>query len=137
MTLPTKRLAAASIDEYLEALPQEQRIALEKLRKIIKSLVPKAEEVISYHIPTFKYNGKLVAFAAFKDHCSFFPLNSTLVKELSEDLKDYKTAPGTIQFTVNKPLPAALVKKIVVARMKENEEIVLAKEQNKPTAKKP
>lgn len=135
MTIATKRLAA-SIDEYLEALPQEQRIALEKLRKTIKSLVPKAEEVISYQIPTFKYNGKLVAFAAFKDHCSFFPLNSTLIKELSEDLKDYKTAPGTIQFTVNKPLPAALVKKIVVARMKENEEIVLAKEQNKPTAKK-
>lgn len=136
MTSTTKRLAAASIDEYLEALPEEQRIALEKLRRTIRSTVPKAEEVISYQIPTFRYKGKLVAFAAFREHCSFFPLNSTLIKELSEDLKDYKTAPGTIQFTVDQPLPAALVKKIVVARMKENEEIVLTEEQKKAPVKK-
>lgn len=136
MKQATKNIPPATIDAYLNALPEEQSIALEDLRKTITSIVPKAEEVISYQIPAFKYNGKLVAFAAFKDHCSFFPLNSTLIKELSEDLKDYKTSPGTIQFTVDKPLPSALVKKIVEARMKENEAILLAKKEKKAAIKK-
>jgi uncharacterized protein YdhG (YjbR/CyaY superfamily) len=130
------KAAPTTIDEYLAAVPEVQRGALEKLRKTIKSVAPKAEEVISYQIPTFKYNGGLVAFAAFKNHCSFFPMNSTLTKAFSEDLKEYKTAPGTIQFTVDKPLPTQLVKKIVRTRMAENEAKLLLKEEKKAASKK-
>jgi uncharacterized protein YdhG (YjbR/CyaY superfamily) len=127
MEKETNRLLSASFNEYMQALPEKERIVLEELRNAVRSMVPDAEEVISYGIPTFKCNGKLIGFAAFKNHCSLFPLNSTLTTELSEHLKDYKTSPGTIQFTVDKPLPVSLIKKIVMARMRENEAILLAK----------
>ncbi|MGI8584728.1 MAG: iron chaperone [Chitinophagaceae bacterium] len=110
-----------SVEEYLMDVPDDKRIALEKLRKTIESIVPNSEEFISYGMPTFKYNGPLVSYAAFKEHCSLFPWNSTLINKFSEELKPFKTSKGTIQFTVDKPLPSALVKKIVKARMKENE----------------
>ncbi|MBC7861612.1 MAG: DUF1801 domain-containing protein [Bacteroidia bacterium] len=96
------------------------QIVLEKLRHTIRTTAPAAEELISYGMPAYKLHGMLVYFAAFKNHCSFFPGNSSLVKELQDELKPYKTAKGTIQFTVEKPLPASLVKKIVKLRMKEN-----------------
>lgn len=121
-----KSKTAASVDEYMENIPEKERIVLEKLRKTIRSVAPKAEEVISYQIPTFKYNGGLVSYAAFKNHCSLFPWNAGLIKKI-EELKNYSTSKGTIHFTVDKPLPVALVKKIIKARMKENEEKVLAK----------
>ena len=121
-----KSKTAASVDEYMENIPEKERIVLEKLRKTIRSVAPKAEEVISYQIPTFKYKGGLVSYAAFKNHCSLFPWNAGLIKKI-EELKNYSTSKGTIHFTVDKPLPVALVKKIIKARMKENEEKVLAK----------
>ena len=121
-----KSITAASVNEYMENIPEKERAVLEKLRKTIRSVVPKAEEVISYQIPTFKYNGGLVSYAAFKNHCSLFPWNAGLIKKI-EELKNYSTSKGTIHFTVDKPLPVALVKKIVKARMKENEERALAK----------
>ncbi len=115
-----------TVDEYLSALPEEIRSVLIHLRKTIKSTAPKAEEVIRYGMPGYKYYGALVYFAAFKNHCSFFPGSSQVIK-LYEELKSFKTAKGTIQFTIDKPLPATLVKKIVKARMKENEERFMMK----------
>jgi len=109
-----------SVDEYLEALPADVRSVLEKLRSTIKSVAPDAEELISYGMPGYKYYGPLVYMAAFKDHCSFFPGSSQIIR-LFDELKAYRTAKGTIQFTVDKPLPASIVKKIVKARMAENE----------------
>lgn len=114
--------AYTTVKEYLKEVPEDKLAALEKLRKTIRSVVPNAEECISYGMPTFKYfNKSLVGYAAFKKHCSLFPYNSTLVKKYAEELKEYKTSKGTIQFTVDKPLPILLIKKIVKERMKENE----------------
>ncbi len=111
-----------SVDEYLAAVPKDQRAALQKLRKTIRSLIPDATEVISYRIPTFDYNGRhLVAFAAFKEHCSLFPMSYSTIRTHAAKLKRYYVAKGTIRFTPDKPLPAALVKSIVKARIAENE----------------
>ncbi len=113
---------AADVESYLAACPQPHRLTLEKLRATIRSVVPKeTTEAISYGMPTFKYKGGLVAYAAFKNHCSFFPMSGRLLEEFAEDLEDYKTSKGTIQFPVDKPLPAALVKKIVKAKLELNE----------------
>jgi len=125
---------AKTIDEYLDALPEKEMMALHKLRKVIKSVAPHAEEVISYGMPAFKYHGMLVYFAAFKNHCSFFPGSSQIIK-LYDELKPFKTAKGTIQFTADKPLPVALVRKIVKARMEENEARQIAKQLNKAGGK--
>jgi uncharacterized protein YdhG (YjbR/CyaY superfamily) len=105
-------------DSYLALQPEKVRGVLEKLRQTIKSSAPEAEEVISYGMPAFRYHGILVYFAAFKNHCSLFP--GSIVEKMKNELKDFKTSKGTIQFTAEKPLPAALVKKIVKARVKEN-----------------
>lgn len=105
-------------DSYLALQPEKARDVLEKLRQTIKSSAPEAEEVISYGLPAFRYHGMLVYFAAFKNHCSFFP--GSIVEKMKNELKNYKTSKGTIQFTAEKPLPTALVKKIVKARVKEN-----------------
>lgn len=115
-----KTVVAKDIDEYLSTLPVDVREMLQNLRTTIKSVAPKAKEVISYAMPAFKYYGMLVYFSAFKNHCSFFPANSSLIAKLEKELKPYRTAKGTIQFTVDRPLPATLVKKIVKERMKEN-----------------
>jgi uncharacterized protein YdhG (YjbR/CyaY superfamily) len=118
----TKRdVTAKNIDGYLAALPDEVRFALEKLRKTIKAAAPKAEEVISYQMPAFKYHGPLVFFAAFKSHCSLFVASKTILKTFATELKPFHTAGTTIHFSPENPLPATLVKKIVKARIKENE----------------
>ena len=109
-----------TVDDYLAALPQEARATLEKIRKTIKAVAPKATEVISYQIPMYKHHGMLVGFAAFKDHCSFFP-GAKPISTYKDELKAYKTSKGTIRFPIGKPLPAALVKKLVKARIAENE----------------
>jgi len=111
---------AKNVDEYLAALPEEARVTLEKIRKAIKAAAPKAAEVISYQMPMYKLNGMLVGFAAFKDHCSFFP-GAKPIATHKDELKAYKTSKGTIQFPIGKPLPAALVKKLVKTRIAENE----------------
>jgi uncharacterized protein YdhG (YjbR/CyaY superfamily) len=109
-----------TIDDYLEGLPADKRAALEKLRKTIRAAAPKAEECISYQIPAFRQNGVLVGFGATANHCAFFPFNSTTVTAHKEDLKGFDTSKGTIRFTPDKPLPAALVRKLVKARLAEN-----------------
>ncbi|HEV2349500.1 MAG TPA: DUF1801 domain-containing protein [Terriglobia bacterium] len=114
--------APSTVDEYLAGVPEPQRTTLKKMRAVIRSLVPaEATECISYGIGGFKYKGPLVWFAAFKDHCSFFPGNSTLIAEFKDDLKGFPTSKGTIRFPVDQPLPAALLKKIVQARVKQND----------------
>jgi uncharacterized protein YdhG (YjbR/CyaY superfamily) len=95
---------------------------LNKSRAVIRSAVPpEATETISYRIPTFKYKGSLVAFAAFSNHCSLFPMSGSLIEAFKKELKDFHTSKGTIQFPVDKPLSAALVKKLVKARIAQNE----------------
>jgi uncharacterized protein YdhG (YjbR/CyaY superfamily) len=113
--------AAKNIDEYLAAVPPTARAALEKLRKTIRAAAPKATEVISYQIPIFKYLGPLVGFAAFKNHCSFFVMGTSVMRAHKHELEPYPTATATILFPAEKPLPVALVKKLVRARIKENE----------------
>ena len=112
---------AQTIDGYLAGLPEDQRVALERLRKIIRSVAPDAEECISYQLPAFRLGGKaLVAFGATARHCSFFPMSSSIVETHQEELSDFDTSKGTIRFQPDKPLPAALVRKLVKARIAEN-----------------
>lgn len=113
--------AAKTVDEYLSNTPEPARIRLQHLRSVIQSVVPKeATEVISYRIPMFKFRGMLVGYAAFAKHCSLFPTGSGVIEKFAKELKNYKTSRGTIQFPSDKPLPDALVKKIVRERVKEN-----------------
>jgi uncharacterized protein YdhG (YjbR/CyaY superfamily) len=110
------------VDEYLAAIPEPARSTLTKLRATIRSAVPPdATEAISYGMPAFKYKGALVGFAAFTNHCSLFPMSAALIDALKDELKGYQTSKGTIRFALDKPLPAALVKKIVKARIAQNE----------------
>jgi uncharacterized protein YdhG (YjbR/CyaY superfamily) len=110
-----------TIDEYLEKLPTEDRESLERLRNIIKSIVPDATEEISYQIPVFRHSGKyLVGFGASKKFCSFYVMNGSFVYEHQTELADYECTKSAIHFTSQKPLPAALVKKIVKARLEQN-----------------
>src|SRR5882724_7119298 len=109
-----------TIDEYLAPLSADKRAALEKLRKIIRAAAPKAEECISYQIPAFRLNGRmLVGFGATANHCAFYPMNSSTVESYKEELKGFKTSKGTIRFQADKPLPTALVRRLVKARIAE------------------
>jgi uncharacterized protein YdhG (YjbR/CyaY superfamily) len=124
VTVPptTGHAKAPDVETYLAWCPEPHRNTLKKIRAMIRSVVPKeTTEEISYGMPTFRYKGGLVGYAAFKQHCSFFPMSGRLVEEFTKDLKDYKTSKGTIQFPVDKPLPAALVKKMVKARVVQNQ----------------
>jgi uncharacterized protein YdhG (YjbR/CyaY superfamily) len=108
-------------DEYIAKIPEPARTTLKKVRAVIRSVVPRGTtEIISYGMPAFKHNGVLVWFAAFSKHCSLFP-GSSVLRAFQDELKGYATSKGTIQFPVDKPLPAALVKKLVKARIAENE----------------
>ena len=108
-----------TIDAYIASSPEDVREKLEKLRRVIKGTAPGAEEAISYGIPTFKLNGNLVHFAAFKDHISFFPTSSP-IPFFKRELGPYKLSKGTIQFPIGKPIPFGLVRKIVKFRVAEN-----------------
>ena len=111
-----------TIDEYLAALSDDKRAALEKLRKTIRAAAPKAEECISYQLAAFRLNGRmLVAFGATANHCAFYLMSSSTVEAHKDELKDYDTSKGTIRFQADQPLPAALVRKLVKARIAENE----------------
>ena len=111
---------AKNVDEYLAGVPEKARTTLEKLRRTIKAAAPMASEGISYQMPMYKHHGMVVGFAAFKNHCSIFP-GAAVMDAFREELKPYDTSKGTIRFPVDKPLPATLVKKLVRARIKENE----------------
>jgi uncharacterized protein YdhG (YjbR/CyaY superfamily) len=106
-----------NIDDYLARVPEPARGTLKKLRAAIRSAAPRdATETISYGIPAFKYKGVLVWFAAFSNHCSLFP-TAAVIEAFKDDLKGYSTSKGTIHFPTDKPFPAALVRKLVKARV--------------------
>ena len=114
-------LVPKNVDEYLAGVPEPGRNTLNKLRAAIRSaLPPEATETISYRIPVFKHKGVLVWFAAFSNHCSLFP-TASVVKAFKNDLKGFSTSKGTIHFPADKPLPTALVKRLVKARVAQNE----------------
>src|SRR5262249_29395241 len=111
-----------TIDEYLAAVSADKRAALETLRQAIRSAAPKAQEYIGYGLAAFRLDGKpLVAFGATAKHCAFCPMSSSTVTDHKDELKAYETSKGTIRFQADKPLPAALVRKLVKARIAENE----------------
>lgn len=109
-----------TIDEYLAPLSADKRAALERLRQVIRSAAPNAEECISYGVPAFRLNGMLVGFGAGAKHCSLFLMNGHTVDACGDLLAGYDTSKGTIRFTPDRPLPAALVRKLVKARIAEN-----------------
>ncbi len=110
-----------TVEQYLAAVPQPARGALNKVRATIRSVVPaETQEVISYGIPAFKHKKVLVWYAAFADHCSLFPTASVIAK-FKDELKRYRVSKGTIQFPTDKPLPAMLLKKMVKMRLAEVE----------------
>lgn len=114
----TKPSARTQIDATLAALPADQRTALQSLRETIAAAAPGAEETISYGMPAFRYHGRpLVAFAAFKAHCSLFPMSSAFIEAHRDDFAAWATAKGTIRFQPSRPLPCELVTTIVLARM--------------------
>lgn len=118
---PQKESTIADVDAYLAKVPEPARSTLQKLRALIKAAAPKeATEGIGYGIATFRYKGGLVAYAAFKNHCSFFPMQASLIDKMKDELEGYQTSKGTLQFAQDKPLPAALVRKMVKARIEEN-----------------
>lgn len=116
----SKRSKPESIEEYMAEFPAEVRIQLEKVWAAVKGAAPKAENAISYGIPTLKMNGNLVHFAAFKNHIGFFPTSSG-IRNFKTELARYECSKGTVRFPIGKPMPLSLIRKIVKFRVKENE----------------
>lgn len=113
---PKSRAKPKTIDQYLARLPEEQRAALERLRKTIRRIVPSAEECISYQMPAFRFDGRmLVWFGATAKHCAFYPGGA--VEEFQAELRDFRTSKGTVRFQPDHPIPVALVRKLVKARI--------------------
>jgi len=110
------------VSEYFAAAPTQSRPSLKKLRAMIRAVVPDAAEVMYYQMPAFKGNRTIVAYGAFSDHCSLFPLSSSVLEKFSKELAGYETSRGTIRFPFDRPLPATLVKRIVRARIAQNAE---------------
>jgi uncharacterized protein YdhG (YjbR/CyaY superfamily) len=119
---------AKDVDEYLNEQTADVKRTLQKVREAIKTAAPKAEEVISYGIPTYKFKGPLVHFAAFKDHCSFVVVSKSVAELFRDEFKNYKFSGRTVHFTPENQLPADLIKRIVKIRIKENKELAGIKE---------
>jgi uncharacterized protein YdhG (YjbR/CyaY superfamily) len=112
---------ATSVEDYLAALPDERRSAVQELRRTIRAAAPEATELISYQMPAFRSHGQfLVSYAAFKNHYSLFPASESVVDGLGEELKPHLSGKGTIRFPADEPIPSALVTKIVKIRFAEN-----------------
>ena len=112
-------MTSNEIDRHLAKIQQPHRSTLEKLRSLIREEIPEAEEVISYGFPGYKLNGKIICgFDAFKNHCSFFPHSSLVIPELENELVNYKTSKGAIQFDIGKTLPKTLVRKLIRTRIR-------------------
>jgi uncharacterized protein YdhG (YjbR/CyaY superfamily) len=117
-----KKAPVKTVDEYLKQVPEPARSTLNKVRAAVRAAVPaETAEVISYRIPAFKietpkHQGMIVWYAAFADHCSLFP-TASVIEQFKQELEGYRVSKGTIHFPVDKPLPAALLKKMVKARL--------------------
>jgi uncharacterized protein YdhG (YjbR/CyaY superfamily) len=112
-----------TMDEYIAAFPKNVQVILENLRQVIKESAPGAEEAMAYGIPTFRLNGNLVHFAAYKNHIGFYPTSSGIAA-FKKELSPYKQSKGTVQFPIDRPMPFALIKKIVRYRVKENLRVI-------------
>lgn len=120
-----------TVDEYLKQIPAKERAVLKKIRKTILEAVPDAQEKISYQMPGYMYHGHLVFFAMQKNYCSLYALGRTVLKQFEKELKSFEVKGLTIHFTAEHPLPLALIKRMVKARAKQNEE-----KKKKPAKKK-
>jgi uncharacterized protein YdhG (YjbR/CyaY superfamily) len=115
-----KIVSKEEVDAYLAALAEPKRSTLEALRKTILEIVPEAEQGISYGVPAFRLAGKVVAgFAAFKNHLSYLPHSGSVFPELGDEIAQYKTSTGALQFPVDRPLPKALVRKLIATRRRQ------------------
>jgi uncharacterized protein YdhG (YjbR/CyaY superfamily) len=111
-------VSVAEIDEYLLAVDQPKRGTLQALRRAILDIVPEAEQVISYRVPAFRVQGKVVAgFAAFKDHLSYLPFSGSVLEQLGDELHGYTMTKSALHFPVDRPLPKSLVKKLIAVRL--------------------
>lgn len=128
--------ALSTVEEYMAGLEPVVRNTMEKMRKMIRQAAPKAEEKISYMMPAFLQNGPVAFYSAFKNHCSYYTASHAIMRQFKEELKDYHTSGVTIHFPQDKPLPAALVKKLVHAKLVENEARFAAKQAAKTAKKK-
>jgi uncharacterized protein YdhG (YjbR/CyaY superfamily) len=117
---------ARDVDAYIAATPEPARAMLKTMRRIVKAAAPKAVEMISYGIPLYKYQGHLTAFAAFKRHVGFYVMSKRLMAAYKDEFAPYKKAIATVQFPIGQPIPVALVRKVVKARIQENEARVKA-----------
>jgi uncharacterized protein YdhG (YjbR/CyaY superfamily) len=124
-----------TVDSYIAATPEPARGMLEKIRALVRKTAPAEAERISYGIPSFYYKGGLVAYGAFSKHCSFFPMGGSALETLGDAVKEYRTSKGTLQLPFDKPLPVALLKKIVKARAVQNEERAVRKTSAKKRSK--
>ena len=107
----------SEVDDYLAALPDDQRAALQQLRETILSILPDAQEVMSYGMPGYRIDGEVVAgYAAFRHHLSYFPHSGSVLAELADDVADYKQTKSALHFSTATPLPKALVRKLIRAR---------------------
>ena len=111
--------AFTTIDEYIAGFPEHIQAILEQMRQTIRETAPDAQEAISYQIPTFKLNGNLVHFAAFKKHIGFYPASSG-IEAFKDELASYEFAKGSVKFPLTEPIPFDLVRRIVAYRVEEN-----------------
>lgn len=128
--MEANRKQPITIDAYIACFPEETQLILQKVRKTIREAAPDATEAISYGMPTFKLNGNLVHFAAYKHHIGFYPAPSG-IERFKEPLSKYKSAKGSVQFQLNEPIPYALIMEIVAFRRRENKKMLIPKEKNK------
>ena len=114
------RMSKQEVDEFLANLDEPKRTALQQLRQTIQSIVPEAEEGISYGMPAYRLRGKVIAgFAAFKNHLSYLPHSGSVFAEIPDDVAGYVTSKGALQFPIDRPLPKALVKKLIAIRLRQ------------------
>jgi uncharacterized protein YdhG (YjbR/CyaY superfamily) len=121
----TSKKRFETIDEYIATFPRNVQEILEELRRTIQDSAPGARETIAYQIPTFKLDGNLVHFAAFKNHIGFYPTSSGITR-FRKELSRYEVSKGTVRFPINEPIPLDLIRKIVKYRVKENSDKKLA-----------
>ncbi len=113
-------MSKQEIDDYLAKVDEPKRATLQKMRQTILDILPDAEEVISYGMPAFRLNGRVIAgFAAFKNHLAYLPHSGSVFNELRDDLKDYASTEGSLHFPIDKPIPKALVEKLIAVRLKQ------------------
>ena len=124
--MTTLRGIANNIDEYIAGFPPDSQVILQKVRETIRAAAPGAKEKISYAIPTFDYKGNLVHFAGYHNHVGFYP-GSSGIEKFKEAISGYKNAKGSVQFPLDKPIPYDLITRIVLYRVRENEERAMAK----------